>query len=578
MISYITDFHEAVYKTPSKYPKKIYKLCRLIDKLLKQKNIVYDDSDVQVFEMVCGYLHHAEGEWAHQPFVLDREQKWIVAMLLGIKEYSTRYRRYLRYFRELVLLVARKWGKSLFVSALIIYFLAFDDEYGAQVYCTATNKKQARIIWNNAERHVRESELAETFQVRSYENEKRIFCDDMNSFFAYLSKGAGKDGFNPHCYAIDEMHEITDKNTYSVMSTAVGNRLQPMGLLISSAGITPDSLRDSIYGDCEIVLNQKTLTGRRLPVIFEIDPDDDPDDESCWIKANPGMDSDRPSIEYLREEYQKALRDHTLMPGFLSKNLNRPATATMIYLELEDVKAGRTAIRQEDYFDMYAIGGVDLAETTDLCCATALIPFDGGTKFRFIQQYFIARERLERNSKKDRMTYRSFEKTDSEDPVCSHLLKVCDGSWVRHEDVTAWFVELRDRYNVTFIKIGYDPWHADAWVDGMEKENFYQEKVKFLDKVAERDDGVLSIVRQKPQVYSPAIKELKTLFEDRKIFYDKHNALFAYCCSNLRVSIDRSNCVQPEKAKSTGHIDGFMSLVDAYVCYTTVTEHFQRYQ
>ena len=151
MISYITDFHEAVYKTPSKYPKKIYKLCRLIDKLLKQKNIVYDDSDVQVFEMVCSYLHHAEGEWAHQPFVLDREQKWIVSMLLGIKEYSTRYRRYLRYFRELVLLVARKWGKSLFVSALIIYFLAFDDEYGAQVYCTATNKKQARIIWNNAE-------------------------------------------------------------------------------------------------------------------------------------------------------------------------------------------------------------------------------------------------------------------------------------------------------------------------------------------------------------------------------------------------------------------------------------------
>ena len=121
----------------------------------------------------------------------------------------------------------------------------------------------------------------------------------------------------------------------------------------------------------------------------------------------------------------------------------------------------------------YAVGGVDLAETTDLCCASALVPFDG--KLHLFQKYFIARQRIEQNSKADKMAYESFCNTNAEDPLNRELLKICEGSMVKKGDVTDWYEELAEKYDVTFWKVGYDRWHGGDWVDDMELSGFPKE-------------------------------------------------------------------------------------------------------
>ena len=47
--------------------------------------------------------------------------------------------------------------------------------------------------------------------------------------------------------------------------------------------------------------------------------------------------------------------------------------------------------------DRYAVGGVDLAETTDLCCASALVPLGG--KLHLFQKYFVAEPELSKTLK-----------------------------------------------------------------------------------------------------------------------------------------------------------------------------------
>ena len=54
----------------------------------------------------------------------------------------------LRQFREVVIVIGRKNGKSLFAAAIIAYCVFLDGEYGAKVYCVAPKLDQAEIVYS----------------------------------------------------------------------------------------------------------------------------------------------------------------------------------------------------------------------------------------------------------------------------------------------------------------------------------------------------------------------------------------------------------------------------------------------
>jgi phage terminase large subunit-like protein len=154
---------------------------------------------------------------------------------------------------------------------------------------------------------------------------------------------------------------------------------------------------------------------RLFPMIFRIDDDDNPADRSCWIKANPGAREGRPTMGYLEGEYQKAVQDPAQMPSFLAKHLNRASGMSVVYFDLMSVDKCMADMVEAMIRDKYAAGGVDMAETTDLCCASALVPYGG--RLHLFQKYFIAKARLEKNSKMDKMAYESFCRTKAADPL-----------------------------------------------------------------------------------------------------------------------------------------------------------------
>lgn len=576
MIQYIKDWHDYVDREPQKHCNEIKLLKKLVQKLLKSKIVFYDPDDVDRFINFCKLVKHREGRWFGKPLELSIEQKYIAACVLGFKVYDEELKMNVRYFRELALFVARKWGKSTFISAIADYLLMADREPAAQVWCLATQKQQASIVYESAKAFLNSSDILTPLNnknkhwrtKRDKDNSEMILFPLTGSYMKAGSKNSqSQDGLNPHAYIIDELHAIKDRNTYDVFSSACGARTQPLGVIISTFGYVREGIFDSVFERCTKVLKGES-NERLFPMIFKIDENDDPADESCWIKSNPGTPEARPTMSYLRGEYQKALEDPAQMPSFLAKHLNRASSMSVVYFNLQEVNSCACDMSIDMIRDKYAVGGVDLAETTDLCCATAIVPIDG--IIYIFQKYFIAEARLEFNSKQDKMAYESFTKTNAEDPLNKELLKICEGSMVKKSDVTEWFNELSEKYQVTFWKIGYDRWMSNDWVDDMSANGYPQED--------REGRGVTFPVAMGTKTLSQPMKETKILFKDKLVRYSRYNGLFRWCVTNTAARIDTNNNIQPDKAKSRHRIDGYVSFLIAYIAYKKCSDLFKEYQ
>ena len=573
---YIQDWHDYIEREPDKHCEDIKALKRMIEELLQSDEVWYDETDVEAFIDFCKLVKHREGRWAGQPLELSLEQKYIAACVFGFKIYDEEFQMEVRYFTEVVLLVARKWGKSTFISAIADFLLMADGEPAAQVWTLATQKTQAAIVYENAKAFLQSSDvLTPPNNPRKYwrtkrdkDNSEMILFPAMNSYMKAGSKNSqSQDGLNPHGVIIDELHAIKDRNTYDVFSSAMGARTQPLIVVISTFGFVREGIFDSILKRCEERLSGKSQE-RLFPMIFRIDKDDNPEDRSCWIKANPGIPDARPAMRYLEGEYQKALKDPAQMPSFLAKHLNRASGTSVVYFNLQEVDRCAIDMSLDMLQNKYAVGGVDASETTDLTCATALIPFGG--KLYIFQKYFIARQRLEKNSKQDQIAYESFCKTGASDPLNDELLHICEGSMVDLQDIADWYQYLSQEYGVVFWKIGSDRWHFNELQKKLEAHGFMQEEPD--------GRGVTFPIAWGAKTLSEPMKQTKVLFADQIFQFSRHNGLLRWCVTNTAARIDANGNIQPDKRASRARIDGYASLLAAYIAYQKAKDDFNMFQ
>ena len=577
MLKWVTDYIDYVKNNPQNFNKYIKQNTKLIEKLLTRKDIFYKEADPIAFEKFCRYFKHTEGEMAGQPFILNMEQKYMAACILGIKIFSKRFNQYIRYFTEFDLFVARKWGKDHFIAPLILWFLGMDKEEGAWGQIVAENEKQSKRTFDIVANAIKQKPLNNFFTYKK--TEKYIESIYNNGRLDYLSgRNKGKDGSNCSFGVLNECHEVTNFNQYNAIKTSMGARKQPMMLVISSAGITPESLYESLHDRNAKILNKKVFddNDRIFAMMYGIDEDDDIMDETKWVKGNPAMYEGRPTLDFLKRQFNSMKDDPIMLNTFISKHLNRQIGASIDYFDITDIKNAMGTIKTEDIYDTYAVGGVDLSETTDLCNATALILKPDG-KLIILQAYFIAEECLIKNSQRDKQEYSLFENCQSNCEIVRKLLFVTEGAYVNQRAVMDWFVWLRDEYKISFLKIGYDRWMSKQFIELGKELGFEHEQVKKEDDETEtRDLGILTGVAQGGYTLSGAIKVAKNLFANNTFVYDKTNKLLVYCFFNLRVKIDTNNNITPHKSKSTGHIDGAVALFDAFIAYDRAKVAYQK--
>ena len=214
-------------------------------------------------------LTHTDGPFAGQSFDLRPWQAKIVRQLFKQRRDG------LRQYRQALLMLPRKNGKSELAAALAIYFLLFDGEIGAQVYSAAADKDQASLVFNVAAKMVRNDPELEA-SVEIVDSQKRIVHRNSGSFYRAISAEAySKHGFNASVVIYDELHAAPDRRLWDVLSTSQGARSQPLLMAITTAGYDRHSILWELYAHAKKVLENPSLDPTFLPILYEAPIDAD---------------------------------------------------------------------------------------------------------------------------------------------------------------------------------------------------------------------------------------------------------------------------------------------------------------
>lgn len=322
-------------------------------------------------------IKHVEGEKAEQPFVLERWQASVIANLFGWKT-TDAIGRIVRRYRECLLYLPRKNGKTPLCAAIALYVLFCDEEVGQQNYIAAADREQAGYLFRQSKGMV---DLEPEFKRRSRTygghaeagQSRSIVREDKNSFLRVVSADAGtKHGGTSHLVLIDELHTQPNRNLIDVLtsSTASLNRKQTLVIYATTADYDRPSICNEKYdyacavrdngGDPEKPGHDPAF----LPVIYEASATADWRDESVWHKANPNLGVSV-SLDYLRRESKVAAKNPEKEFEFKRLHLNMQTPTSRKWLDptVWDKMAA------EDVASLVAgcdgFGGLDLASSRD---------------------------------------------------------------------------------------------------------------------------------------------------------------------------------------------------------------------
>lgn len=552
----VEEYYDWIIHNPNKVDKKVTKVYKkLVEHIKKPQKVSFLnkttgelEEHIYVFDeekakrpvlFIEKYLKQSKGVWNGKPLKLELFQKAFIEALFGFVDKETGLRKY----KKAILFVARKNGKSVLASAIGIYMTIADHEGGAEVYSVATKKDQSKIVWEEAKKMIKKSPvLAKRFRCLI----GGIYYDKKDAVFRALASDSNSlDGLNAHLVIADEVHAWKDKNLLDVMYDSMSARRQPLLMETSTMGTIRQNVFDIEYDYASQVIDGTIEDETLLPIIYELDEESEWTNEECWIKSNPALGSIK-SLKALREKVERAKANPIELVNLLCKDFNVRQNSINAWLSFDDLNNEEV---YSEWKDCYCIGGVDLSSTTDLTCASLLGVVKG--KIRIKQMYFIPTNMLEKKIMEDKIPYDKWLKMG--------LLRLSGDSKIDYHDVTSWFLEQVNEYDLRPLWIGYDSWNANYWKIEMEENGF--------DMVE---------VRQGFKTESAPLKQMKADLIDKKINYN-NNPILKWNLSNVVVKVDDNENIMLSKEKAKQRIDGVASLMDAYVIYVNKQQEYLNY-
>lgn len=513
--------------TVGKYIHSIYSI--IVSKLENSEYFFNSKKANMAVRFIETFCHHCEGR--EDLLTLELWQKAIISTIFGVvDEYDVRM------FREVFVVIGRKNGKTLFASAVIAYMVYMDGEYGANIYCLAPKLEQANIVYNNFFQMIKkEEELSELSKKRRSD----IYIEETNTSIKPLAFNAKKsDGFNPHLVVNDEVSSWSVEGglkQYEVMKSALGARKQPIILNISTSGYINGGIYDELMTRSTNFLEGNSKERRLLPFLYIIDDMDKWNDIEELKKSNPNMGV---SVfdDFFKEEIAIAEKSFSKKAEFLSKYCNRKQNSSVAWLDYNLVDRSTVKeLKLEDFRDCYAVGGLDLSQTTDLTAATVLIEKYG--KLYAFTQFFIPLKRLEQAQATDDVPYNKY--------VKEGILTPSGDNYVDYNDVFNWFVMLVEKYGIRPLKIGYDRYSAQYLVEDLKRYGFQTDDVN-------QGENLTSVIR-----------EFDGIIRDGN-FIIVNNDLLKIHFLNVAIRHNlETRKIRPVKIEQRARIDGFVSVIDA---------------
>lgn len=469
----------------------------------------------------------------YDKLTLQPWQHFVEANLYGWVDKKTGYRR----FREGLILVGSGNGKSTMVVGNAAYMVSVDGERGAEVYCLANSREQARIIYDECRAQV-EASGALSRSLRTTRD--GIYFDPLKCKIQPLaSDSKNLDGRNVHLGIFDEIQEYRDYKLINVIKAKTKKRKQPLILYISTLGTVIDGplmdyyiLGGQILDGSDAI--SKRASDRMFVYIDEIDEKDDPDDVACWGKANPSLGT-LLDLDDLIDEWERVKLVPAERSNFINKQLN---VFTMVdelsFLDTQTIRKNDRTIDINKLKGQLCYGGFDLAETNDFCSACLEFPLPDNDFF-VLEHSWVPRKKIKED--KEKLDWLNLEKAG--------VLSFVDNDYVEYELVLQWFLQQRELYRID--SIGYDPAKAFMLVNEMRGRGF-----------------VLNEVRQGELTLTNPLDNLRERFIDRNIIHN-NNPLFYWYLGNVKLTKRGPNATYlPTKQHKNRKIDGFAALLNAH--------------
>lgn len=514
---------------------KLIKLaCERFISWFDRDDIYFDYDDVDKKINFIGKFKLTEAPFTGQLFQLLKYQQWILASIFGWKYVGTNT----RVTENVLLLVARKQGKTSLAAAIMLAAIMCDDNNGISGYTIANSASQAALAF----KHI--SDLC-----RSVDPHKRLFkrlrhsisIPYVNSEIKILSADTTKlDGLNPQIFIQDEACETKTTAQWSIMKTGQGARKNPLAICISSAGylVGEEYFLYAMWKMGKSILEKQIEDDTYFVALYQLDDEDDWKDEKCWCKACPSLGV-TVSIDSLRKSILGAVNNPNTEVDVKTKQLNMWCQSNDTWIPYEKIQkiTKHFDLSQFNKDEDYCLVGIDLAERDDLCVITTLVDKDNTLYFKAFP--FCNRQALVKSKNKD--MYRQW--------IKKGYLTLVDEDFIDFE----WVVKkLQDIDEICPIGlVAYDPWNA-----------------KQLMLKCQQAGIPTKSVGQSAGVFSEPTSELEQrIYAGQNIVFDD-NPVISWCFSNVLIKRDQNENKKPVKSDKSNKIDiviGFIQTMKMYM-------------
>lgn len=519
---------------------------------LEEKRFSFDQKKANdAIDWAENHWFHTEGHLAPNRIKLEVWQKALLSAIFGIMDEEGH-----RQFREVLLVVARKNGKSILASGIGNYFFRCEGGFGAKIFCIAPKLEQADIVYNNIWQMVtldpEYQALKEELDERDTHNVKikdqsmlpkhrqsDLAIIGTNSSVKKIAFSAKKsDGFNPSLCICDEIAAWEgDKGLrqYEVMKSGMGARLEGLLLSCTTSGYINDSVYDEMVKRSTRFLLGDSKETRLLPFLYMIDDAERWNDINELRKANPNLGVSIP-VKFMLEEIAIAEGSLSKKSEFICKYCCLKSSSSLAWLPSKTVEdACGEELNLEDFRNSYAVGGIDLSQTRDLTACTVVIERDG--ELYVFAKFFLPAEKIDEATQRDGVPYNIY--------IQRGLLQLSGDNFIDYHDCFNWFKMLVEQYQIYPLVTGYDRYSAQYLVQDMTQYGF-----------------LMDSVFQGENLYS-TIQETEGLLEDRKIHIGDNDLLKIHLLNSaIKMSAERGRG-RLVKINPSYHIDGTAALLDA---------------
>lgn len=516
------------------------------------------DAAVSIME---GLFVHRKGEALDgtpllgQPFKLEPFQIFITYNLLGFYYKGTNERR----FKEALIMLARKNGKTSFIAALSFAVAIIQRKSGSTIYVVAAALKQALESFNFIVFSLKYKKIIDKFTVKDnsfehsikYEFTKNGRPDGTIEIQIMASNPDAQDSFNCNFAIADEVAAYKKPAQYNRFKEAMKSYTNKLMIGITTAGDNVNSFGYERMQYAIKVASGVVKDDSFFAFVARADQDEkgnvDYTNPVQHQKANPNYGVTIRPQDILNDSLQ-AQNDPQQRKDFLSRSLNIYTAAMKAWFDLEEFKASDRkyswTIEELAQLPISWYGGADLSRMYDLTAA-ALYGVYENVDIIITHGFFPVTQAAEKAEKDNIPLY---------DWLDEGWLTMCNSPTINIGDIVNWFISMR---NMGFkIKaVGHDRKFAgEEYFPAMTKAGFY--------------------IEDQPQYYylkSQGFRHIEKSAKDGNLYY-VHSRAYEYCVSNVSAVEKTDDAVQYSKIQPEHRIDLFDASVFACIKYLKQAE------